>query len=1080
MKMDDEKRRKNGITRREFMQYSAAAGAALAIPGLLGGCSDSTESSPTDNELRTFYFDLSDADAAHDFYLMAGRHYLKLSEMTAGQLISARSSNPMLSLVPDAHITHFLGNVPLSSENISLCWIVGKDPSNTDGTWEMPLMFYHLPAHALRKAAQWPGVTADPGVNKFRFYGSDPSAYAGDPEAYVWADNFKTWQDQATALVFGHQELLCGEATSAAHIQKNIISPQPKTALLAEMLQYQGPATENGGWATQEVYINPDTGEPYLNSKGQKQYFPRWSQYTLEGTGGAIQPSLNQAKNDPTLGANITDLDPTQQNDEVNGKIWKVRDGITTVAGNGDSIGSAPTHTLTDQSCKHGYKASIENVSDDLEVTFRCHNWYLRYLGVYVRFLDANNNPIAVADLPSSTTDAFPSWGIVFKEEYDNFAFLLDAEWVILGIPVKSTHQELQFPWPAAASSALILASGFGTGENDYKNLPAPGICLTGALNLATPTIFLFFGAPLGYAEWVKRFKDEPVEAVKLFSAVVSELMADGVLAAGYNDPKVLIEVAKTLGEALLKKGTEWLVSSIIQALGGAEAKDAIPVIGAIMNAFAAGGMVAEIIETSVEIRRSPQTYVSTLTFTHNITVTIHHDPNDFEFPATATHYTLKAFFDSGTPHVSGSIPMPGTSWSDPLTYTFSSVPYGGKVKIWVGFYSDNNWLSGQGSTDNIANNETAEQVTITITENKVPLRINTVYSHKQKTGLDKSGNLVWEAVAAPTATKADLNCGNLNGDLCELTGITVSEHFAAAGYNWKSFSSGVTGCGSGELTQLFLFANMSMAQDPESGHETSGCGFSETVRMVYDLMGSQNSNFYLDSSSGSHLVRQIRLAENEKPEFDGPDSNRCWGALNADSDALLLHPSRKLISINNEFDKIEVLNLPDSAVTDQEAHHAQIYSATGTREGLISGPICGAIAPDGAILVLESENQRIQAFDLGGNPAKHFGSGKDKYFVPLKTETAPVTYLDMAVEYVGYIYVLSYITQQGLYQYRLDIYTPEGDWLCRTTGMNAAKVAVDFWRNAYALNYEILKYPDGSLPDVTEPTVSQWIPSTP
>jgi hypothetical protein len=193
-----------------------------------------------------------------------------------------------------------------------------------------------------------------------------------------------------------------------------------------------------------------------------------------------------------------------------------------------------------------------------------------------------------------------------------------------------------------------------------------------------------------------------------------------------------------------------------------------------------------------------------------------------------------------------------------------------------------------------------------------------------------------------------------------------------------------------------------------------------------------------------------------------------------------LLHPSRKLISINSEYEKIEVLDLPDTALPDSESPLAQVYSATGTREGLISGPICAAIAPNGAILVLESNNLRIQAFDLGGNPAPYFGSNKDQYYVPLKQESSPVTYLDMAVEYVGYIYVLSYITQQGLYQYRLNIYTPQGDWLCRTTGVNADKMTVDFWRNAYTLNYETLKYPDGSLPSVTEPSVSQWMPSTP
>jgi hypothetical protein len=244
--------------------------------------------------------------------------------------------------------------------------------------------------------------------------------------------------------------------------------------------------------------------------------------------------------------------------------------------------------------------------------------------------------------------------------------------------------------------------------------------------------------------------------------------------------------------------------------------------------------------------------------------------------------------------------------------------------------------------------------------------------------------------------------------------------------------------------------------------------------------MGDQQNNYYLDATGGKKLVRQIRLALNQAPDFDGPDSNRCWGAFSLPSDGFLLHPQRKLVSINSQYDKIEVLSLPDEAATDDEAPPARVYSATGSREGLIYGPVCAAISPDGAILVLESKNRRIQAFDLGGNPAKHFGKNKNSYFVFLKAESDPVAYLDMAVEYAGYLYVLSYATRQGVYQYRLDIYTPEGDWLCRTTDVNADKLAVDFWRNAYTLNYEPLKYPDGTLPSVTEPSLSQWIPSTP
>jgi hypothetical protein len=1079
--MEKKKSDKCGITRREFIQYSAAAGVALSMPGLFVQCSDSGGGTTgSDTEYRTYFFDLSHADPTHDFYMKAASQYLKLKRTDLETLQTARQSNPLLALVPDANITHYINSAPLPSKNICLCWIVDRDPSARDGSWSMALMFYHLPHSALRAAAQRPGASREPCANKFKRYGIAPSVVAGVPDALLLADDFKTWQDQAVALVFGHQELICGQADAAAHIQTNIISSQAKTGMLADVLQYQGPASESGGWATQEVYINPDTGQPYLNSQGQNQCFLNWSSMTLEAAGGAIQPCLQQAKDDATLGANITDLDPTQENAAVSGTIWKVQDGVTTVdAGSGGQAGDGTSaYTFADQSCDNGYRTTLEGVDANQNVTFQVHNWYGRYLAIFVRFLDANDNPIHVSDLPSSTTNCFPSWGKPFNGTYDSFALLLEPEWELLGIPIKSTTAEFTFNMPEIASKVLILASGSGSGDNSYPDTVGPGDICTAMINLGVPGLFLVLAIPTGFLQLVGGL--QVMEVVRLVLDLIMEAVIDGWIAYSYRDPTVLAQIGKTLGEYLLGKAGAWLAAKIMTATDNAEALDSIPVIGNTLMAIAAAGLVAEIAETIAEICRSPRTYVGELTFTHNIGVTINHDPDDYEFPAVASYYEVKAFFDSGTPWDSGSIPMPGTSWSDPLTYTFQGVPYGGNVKIWVGFYSANDWLAGQGSTDNIPNDATAASVTITITENKAPLQINTVYSHREKTTLDANGNLIWEVADAPTATMADLNCGNQNGDLCELACITVSEYFAAAGYAWKSFSAGVAPCAGSGQAQLFQFAGMSIAQDPESGHATSGCGFSNLVRIVYDLMGSQNNNFYLDTTGGTNLVRQIRLSLNQKPDFDGPSSNKCWGSFSNPSDALLLHPSRKLISINSEYDKIEVLDLPDTALPDNEAPLAQVYSATGTREGLISGPICAAIAPNGAILVLEGNNLRIQAFDLGGNPAPYFGSNKDQYYVPLKQESSPVTYLDMAVEYVGYIYVLSCITQQGLYQYRMDIYTPEGAWLCRTTGVNADKMTVDFWRNAYTLNYETLKYPDGPLPSVTEPSVSQWMPSTP
>jgi len=162
----------------------------------------------------------------------------------------------------------------------------------------------------------------------------------------------------------------------------------------------------------------------------------------------------------------------------------------------------------------------------------------------------------------------------------------------------------------------------------------------------------------------------------------------------------------------------------------------------------------------------------------------------------------------------------------------------------------------------------------------------------------------------------------------------------------------------------------------------------------------------------------------------------------------------------------------------DADAPLSQVRSGTGTREGLMNGPVHAAVTAQGAILVLESANNRIQAFDIGGNPVPLFANGA--YFVPLHDGPTGGAYLDVAVEYSGYIFVLSYSGSGGSYVYRLDIYTPEGEWLSRTTGINADKLAVNYWRDLFTLNYEPLRLPNGTIPNRTEPSVSHWIPSTP
>ena len=364
-----------------------------------------------------------------------------------------------------------------------------------------------------------------------------------------------------------------------------------------------------------------------------------------------------------------------------------------------------------------------------------------------------------------------------------------------------------------------------------------------------------------------------------------------------------------------------------------------------------------------------------------------------------------------------------------------------------------------------------------------MPLTSSTVYSHEEVIELDSSGNHIWNSTTTPPVQEA-AGCTPSSGQLCELTGITVNTTAGAVAQSFESANDAVVDCTSGGGGQTHQFTNVSVTADPESGFFFSGCGFDAPPRLAYDAVNNPDNNFYLDTSTTGTdflggVIRQIRLDGSSDPGFDDPSSNKAWGKLQLASDAFLLHPAGNIVSVNSTHSKIEVVSLPDQAVSDDLAPVSQTHGGRGLREGLMNGPVLAALAPDGTILILESNNARIQAFDTNGNPAQKFGTAKANYFFPLKVQ--PVTeYLDFAVEFEGYMYVLFLDLSSGSPVYTLDIYDPLGNFLASTPDFEATRMTVNYWRDLYTQNFQVLKLPGGSLPARTEPSVSHWIPSTP
>jgi hypothetical protein len=1126
-----------------------SGGVARVALGALGGAAEKAAGrNPGQNlEQRDLLFNLSRAQAPDaEFILVAGKQRLKLSPTPSGVLKQLRRQHPVLERVPDGLATHY-ANVRLPASAIQLCYVQrvrksgnhraaaapGCGPCATRGQpWDMVMQFIHVPSAALRAASD--RVTGNLGAGeyppvpgKWRQFGLTGADLAAldDP---VGLDVYMDSNDTASSMLALHPELVSGDPTSHAYIQQTIIGVQPQTAQLAQLIDAQGPIEPQANWSgcdspivanstgygTNVPMCNPDTGMQEVNSAGQLQYIPVYSSLTNQGAQGAITPALQSLKADPTLGAN-----DTQSPDEADGVIYRYADGTPTSDQSTDGLGagSGLSFTTRDYSPGQGFSAEVLSVTPPSNpeqftgvVSVQVKNWYVRTLGLFVRYLDGDGNAISRADLESNTAvlgplqNNFPlqnADGQYWNTDYDYFLDVLPPEKEYLGIPTGTPVKTLDIPVPTLAASFEILASGMGntpSGSNPYNATTVPGATMTGLFNLSMPSLFLILNAASGAGKMSNALSSSTTTILSIFPLVM-QLFADTFEAVGFDDPAAFEKLAKSVGQQLFTKAAPPLLEFVVTYLTEGETQedllDAIPIIGGFMAMVFAMGTIATIAESSTQVLQSPSTYRFQVNLTHDIQVTITGDPlNAGIWPAEATSFKVNLIFDGGTP-TTLEVQVPAQT-VDSQTVTFKAVPLGGYVTVSVQVNSDNGYQLARAVSGPLLNNEPDKSgddpppplpLTLQLTERPVPLTASTVYTHQEVITLDASGKHVWTPTTTPPVQEP-AGCNPSSGQLCQLTGITINTTAGAVGQSYQSANDAVVSCTSGAGGQLHQFSNLSVTADPESGFFAPPCGFTSPPRVAYDVVNRPDYNFYLDSQTTgtgfAGVIRQIRL-DSTNPGFDGPESNKAWGKLQFPSNAFLLHPGGKIISINSTRNKIEVVSLPTAAVPDDQAPISQAYGGKGLREGLMNGPTLAALAPDGTVLVLEAAatteapNGRIQAFDLNANPSQRFGDSTEAYFFPLKQQSV-TQYLDFSVEFGGYMYVLWVNRSSGTPVYTLDIYDPKGNWLTSTPNFDAARMTASYFRDVYTQNSQVLRLPNGTLPARTEPSISHWIPSTP
>jgi hypothetical protein len=434
---------------------------------------------------------------------------------------------------------------------------------------------------------------------------------------------------------------------------------------------------------------------------------------------------------------------------------------------------------------------------------------------------------------------------------------------------------------------------------------------------------------------------------------------------------------------------------------------------------------------------------------------------------------------------------------------TFQDVPAGGRLKVYVFFYAANGWQAGQGESPWLeargTEGATLEVKGVEVVTNEVRLGTWSTYDHASKIAYaaEKGGHHWLPARGKPPTATAATKSPYPNKQIQRLLSITTAQGPAMMAYAWQATGLRLPPDQAGKPavdTALYALQNLSTLQHPEAGYAAPAVGFSATPGIVYELTSPSEGggrNFFVDSSrgdfdvernpQGGYHLRKVDLAFQGAPPKLAIRTNASWGRFPLAVDRYVLHPQGSVFGIQYAAHKLYLLELPPGPVADAEAPLATMASGEGFREGLMNGPRAIATGLDGRVLVLEGGNQRIQAFDLHGNPVPYFANPaaprRGKVSTMALAGGGGARYLDLAVEAKGYLYVLGYRGDGTRAEsYQVDLYEPDGSFLVSTRGFAADKLTVDLLRNLFALNYEIILGKDGR----PEPSVSLWTPAAP
>jgi hypothetical protein len=580
--------------------------------------------------------------------------------------------------------------------------------------------------------------------------------------------------------------------------------------------------------------------------------------------------------------------------------------------------------------------------------------------------------------------------------------------------------------------------------------------------NIMTPVESLGMAVTGGYATYTDVAHGDTNNLWSLVLSIAS--MIPKLLFTAKSDLKVLVPIA----------------AKIIAVGGGTKIADAIPIIGEVLGVLSLLGDLATLSEVSQESAIAPWVIENEISLQYSATINIKPDHRNAggAFPETATAWTLTAQLDGANAldAISGTINEGGHVQTSPLVVT-TTAPFGGKTMKWSIVFTDQyGFQVGTGASHALTNDDPDNpptSVEFEITELPEQVDASTIFKRADTiTYSSTAGGYTWSNLPADLTDNGTARTSPIQ----QIVGATVSTLAGVAGVVWKQndryFLRGIPTTDNSGTLDL---------------QPTKTEGFARPPFLLFDPFADptdQNNHVLLEpvddisNIPDAYIVRAVTL--DTTTGAISWDPTAAHGMFSLPVSAAAIHPSGHVVTVHTDTGRVGRVS---PALTPQ-ASVAAYSGGVGTEIGLLQSPTSVAVTNPGMILILEAGAAQISAFDLNGNPVQYFGSGSTlQYTLPLdKTNT----YLDLAVDGSSQIYLL-YHTGDGSQpdDYHVDVLTASGEPLAtHSPGVNVGKLAVDYWRSIYGVNFDPITDEGTTNPHidpalkVLEPSLSRFDPT--